>query len=184
MDLRTQEVKMIKDEYERFLHTLKNSGVEANVLKIANLVHRNFGEVSSLGTAGGKRIQKIVQLTTSQWDSPFEFKDIPPSQNNQGLSELRRLKSISLGPFRGFKKRESLSLDSNQILLYGPNGSGKSSFCEALEYGLIGNVEEANNKRFKLQSDYLKNAHTNTFVPPEIRGTDRNGSEVLNNCSK
>ena len=59
-----------------------------------------------------------------------------------------------------------------KISLIGPNGTGKSSFCEALEFGLLGNVAEAESKRFRNQDDYLKNAHTNSFEAPVIVGID------------
>ncbi|MGF3860388.1 AAA family ATPase [Salmonella enterica] len=39
------------------------------------------------------------------------------------------------------------------MLIYGPNGTGKSSFCEALEYTLLGNVAEAESKRFRNQNE-------------------------------
>lgn len=58
-------------------------------------------------------------------------------------------------------------------MIYGPNGSGKSSFCEALEYGLLGTVEEAQTKRFRNANDYLKNAHTDVFEPPLIEALVR-----------
>jgi hypothetical protein len=47
-----------------------------------------------------------------------------------------------------------------------------------LEYGLLGNVTEAESKRFREQNDYLKNAHTNTFVTPVILATDDQEQEV------
>lgn len=64
------------------------------------------------------------------------------------------------------------------MLIYGPNGTGKSSFCEALEYGLLGSVAEAESKRFREQNDYLKNAHTKTFFAPVIKAMDSQGHEV------
>ena len=81
---------------------------------------------------------------------------------------MTRLKSLTVGPFRGFAKPEVFDLDSQIVLIYGPNGSGKSSFCEALEYGLLGSVEEAESKRFREARDYLKNAYVDRFEPPVI----------------
>ncbi|MCV5941568.1 chromosome segregation protein SMC, partial [Escherichia coli] len=39
--------------------------------------------------------------------------------------------------------------------------------------------EEAQNKRFRNQDDYLKNAHTNSFSPPQILGVDHQGNDVV-----
>ena len=80
---------------------------------------------------------------------------------------------MTVGPFRGFSKPEHFDLDSNLVLIYGPNGTGKSSFCEALEYCLLGNVEDAENKRFRNQVEYLKNAHVNRFLAPILQAEDK-----------
>ncbi|MFC1589399.1 AAA family ATPase [Pseudomonadota bacterium] len=72
----------------------------------------------------------------------------------------------------GFLRQEIFDLDSSLVLIYGPNGTGKSSFCEALEYGLLGNVAEAESKRFRPE-DYLKNAHVEQFVTPAIEAISR-----------
>jgi len=45
--------------------------------------------------------------------------------------------------FRGFATSRLFELDKQCVFLYGPNGSGKTSFSEALEYGLLENIEEA-----------------------------------------
>ena len=88
------------------------------------------------------------------------------------------MKSLSVGPFRGFAKQENFDLNCQLVLIYGPNGTGKSSFCEALEYGLLGAVAEADSKRFRNQQDYLKNAHTNSFTPPVLVGHDSRGNNI------
>lgn len=85
---------------------------------------------------------------------------------------------MSVGPFRGFARQEVFDLASRLVLIYGPNGTGKSSFCEALEYGLLGNVAEADSKRFRDQFEYLKNAHVNQFKPPFITSENEQGDEV------
>jgi len=69
-------------------------------------------------------------------------------------------------------------LANRLVLIYGPNGTGKSSFCEALEYGLLGNVAEADNRRFLDQQIYLKNAHVDRFTAPEIVGLNDQEEEL------
>lgn len=91
---------------------------------------------------------------------------------------INRLKNLSVGPFRGFARQEEFDLDSELVLMYGPNGTGKTSFCEALEYCLLSNVAEAESKRFRNQDDYLKNAHTNSFIPPTLVGVDGKGQDI------
>jgi DNA repair exonuclease SbcCD ATPase subunit len=58
-----------------------------------------------------------------------------------------RITEMKIGPFRGFATNESFTFDKKYTFMYGPNGSGKSSFCEGLEYALLGGIEEADAKR-------------------------------------
>jgi DNA sulfur modification protein DndD len=170
---------MAKNEYLRFLQTLKVEGVSSGVRKIANLVIDHLDEIQLLGTAQGKRAKKIAELASKNWGELSDvIKDIA-NEVGEVDEVVKQLKSIKIGPFRGFAKEETLNLYSSLVLIYGPNGSGKSSFCEALEYGLLGSVEEAQSKRFVNQPNYLKNAHVNRFVDPVIEGVNGKDEEVL-----
>jgi energy-coupling factor transporter ATP-binding protein EcfA2 len=84
---------------------------------------------------------------------------------------------MTIGPFRGFRTLEPFDLQKRVILFYGPNGSGKTSFCEGLEYGLLGSVEEAESKRIEGRA-YLANLHARRFEPPTLRATDHQNREV------
>jgi hypothetical protein len=169
---------MIRDEYIRFLQTLNSDEVPAEIRKMANLVLVNLEELIPLSTYQGQRVRRIVSLAQAYWDTldteiqPFVEEDAQQS------SPISQLKSIAVGPFRGFAKQEVFDLSSRLVLIYGPNGTGKSSFCEALELGLLGNVAEAEIKRFQDQHDYLKNAHVNRCEIPEILGVNEQGEDV------
>lgn len=63
---------------------------------------------------------------------------------------------LSLGPFRGFRIAEDFDLTRRIVLFYCPNGSGKTSLCEALEFALIGAVDEGAQKRIDA-NQYLSN---------------------------
>jgi recombinational DNA repair ATPase RecF len=84
---------------------------------------------------------------------------------------------MTIGPFRGFRTPERFDLQKRIILFYGPNGSGKTSFCEGLEYGLLGSVEEAESKRIDGRT-YLANLHAQCFESPTLRATDNQNREV------
>lgn len=169
---------MIRAEYLRFLQTLVNAGASADVRKVANLVLSHLDTLVPLSTAQGQRIKKIVKLAKTNWETISS--DIQPVQQQATAqaSQFSQLKSLSVGPFRGFARQEEFDLASQLVLIYGPNGTGKSSFCEALEFGLLGNVAEAESKRFRNQDDYLKNAHANSFTPPTLVGLDSQGDDV------
>lgn len=168
---------MIKTEYLRFLQTLIDDDTSDEVRKVANLVLTHLDSLVPLSTTRGQRINKLVELAQSNWITTSKEIQYAPQQTTSQICPFTRLKSISVGPFRGFAKQEDFDLASQLVLIYGPNGTGKSSFCEALEFGLLGSVAEAESKRFYPQ-DYLKNAHTKTFSPPELIGTDTEGNDI------
>jgi ABC-type transport system involved in cytochrome c biogenesis ATPase subunit len=169
---------MIRAEYLRFLQTLNSDSVTSDVRKIANFVLEHLDALIPLSSSHGQRVKKVVELAQANWITISA--DIQPlaEQTKEQASQTTQLKSLSVGPFRGFAKQEIFDLTSHLVLIYGPNGTGKSSFCEALEYGLLGNVAEAESKRFPNQQNYLKNAHTNTFAAPVLLGTDNQGQDV------
>lgn len=169
---------MIRTEYLRFLQTLDAGEVSVDVRKMANLVLQNIDALIPLSTAHGQRIRKMVKLAQSNWCSTSS--DLPPTSEQVAVQTcpIIKLKNISVGPFRGFARQEDFDLSSQLVLIYGPNGTGKSSFCEALEYGLLGNVAEAECKRFRNQQDYLKNAHTRSFIPPVLVGEGHQGDDL------
>lgn len=169
---------MIRTEYLRFLQTLCGDATPCDVRKIANLVLQQLHTLIPLSTAQGQRIKKMVTLAQKSWSSTNS--DVQPSseQAAEQSCPIIQLKSLSVGPFRGFARREDFDLASQLVLIYGPNGTGKSSFCEALEYALLGNVAEAEIKRFRNQHEYLKNAHIKSFTPPILVGEDTQGNDI------
>ncbi|MFA0811030.1 AAA family ATPase [Microbulbifer epialgicus] len=170
---------MIKAEYLRFLRTLDSGEVLPGVRKLANLVLTNLDELASLGTYQGQRVKKMVALAQTNWDTlGIEIQSLPDITAEK-TSPITQIKSMAVGPFRGFSRQEIFDLESRLVLIYGPNGTGKSSFCEALEYSLLGSVAEAESKRFRDHDDYLKNAHVNRFASPVVTGLNEQGAEVV-----
>jgi DNA sulfur modification protein DndD len=169
---------MIKNEYLRFLQTLSVEDVSSGVRKIANLILEHLDELLPLGTAQGRRAKKVADLASNNWNVLSSNIEEVDDQIENAEEAIKQLKSIKIGPFRGFSKEETLDLLSSIVLIYGPNGTGKSSFCEALEYGLLGSVEEAQSKRFTNQQSYLKNARVDQFVAPVIEGIN-NKDEIV-----
>lgn len=168
---------MLKNEYLRFMSSIEKTET-SNIIKMANLILANFDELMLLGTHQGQRIKKIVELSSENWNNLSEKITQLPSNSPKTSSSIKRIVSIEVGPFRGFAKQEVLCLDSSIVLIYGPNGTGKTSFCEALEYSLLGNVAEADNKRFKDQNRYFKNAYTESFIRPRLLGRSEQDEEV------
>jgi len=169
---------MLSSEFLRFFQTLNTADVPGDVRKMANLVWDNLDDITPLGTAQGQRVRRIVDLAQSNWDNLSLAVQPLPEHSAERLSTFSRLRRITVGPFRGFSRQEQFDLDSRLVLIYGPNGTGKTSFCEALEYTLLGSVAEAESKRFRNQSDYFKNAHVNQFSAPVLTGVGDQGQDV------
>ncbi|MGO2233982.1 MAG: AAA family ATPase [Marinomonas sp.] len=169
---------MIRAEYQRFMQTLHGQNATDTVRKLANIVSAHFDELLPLTTHQGQRIRKMVELCQTYWGSTAT--SIPPLVEQEVTQEvlLSRLKSLTVGPFRGFARQEVFDLNSRLVLIYGPNGTGKSSFCEALEYTLLGNVAEADSKRFRDQNEYLRNAFVNALVAPSLIACDTQGNDI------
>lgn len=168
---------MIRNEYMRFMQTLAGDNIPEGMRKMANLILEHLDAILPLGTHQGKRVKRIVQLAQVHWQILAIDINVEINEADEVVAPISRLKSLQVGPFRGFARQETFDFDSPLVLIYGPNGTGKSSFCEALEYGLLGNVAEAESKRFS-QRDYLTNAHVRQFSAPVVEAFDVQGETV------
>jgi recombinational DNA repair ATPase RecF len=168
-----------RQDFERFVRWLHEPERQApeQARRVANLTLANFDAVASTARQHNNRSQLLARL--ARRDLATTPADLPqlPEAAPEGQWPWRRLRSLTLGPFRGFREPETFDLSKRVVLCYGPNGSGKSSLCEALEYALRGAVEEAGSKRIE-QRDYLANIHAGRFANPTLTATDAEGGEV------
>ena len=147
------------------------------VKRLANLALTNF---DGLAQTVRQHSQRSTYLVDHARRALAQTPDGPPDIQAvaaDGAWPWQRLRNMTLGPFRGFRTPEPFDLQKRVILFYGPNGSGKTSFCEGLEYGLLGSVEEAETKRIDGRT-YLANLHARRFEPPALRATDNQNREV------
>ena len=104
---------MVRSEYLRFLQTLNSETINEDERKIANLVFLNLDHLASLGTHQGHRIRAIIQLAQDSWNT-LNCIIQPPVENLTAYkSPITQLKSLKVGPFRGFSREESFDLTSN-----------------------------------------------------------------------
>ena len=167
------------EDYQRFVRWLHHPEWEVpeNVRRFANLVLANFDSVAETSRQRNQRSEILARLARNHLFSISP--EIPELVEIEPEVEWpwRRLRHITLGPFRGFCAEQSFDLRKRLVLFYGPNGSGKSSFCEAMEYALLGQVEEASMKRMASEQ-YFANIHARRFVPPVLKASDINGREI------
>lgn len=168
-----------KQDFERFVVWLHQHDEMAppDVRRLTNLALANF---DALAATSRHRSQRSVYLEGLLRPALAHTSDAPPAApaaTANGVWPWKRLRHLTLGPFRGFRTSEPFDLQKRIVLFYGPNGSGKTSFCEGLEYGLLGAVEEAENKRIDART-YLKNLHAGQFSAPVLKATDHQNREV------
>ena len=114
-------------------------------------------EIAAVGVAGGRRGKVLAKLIVDNGDAASPALEIAADEGNANESEIVRLTKLEVEHFRGFSEKHTFEFKKPYTFVYGPNGTGKSSICEALEYGLLASIHEADSKRIPV-SDYIKNA--------------------------
>lgn len=167
----------IESQFYQFIKSLKTDELTTYEKKLINLISDNFDSIASVGTAAGKRAILLNDLINENRD---KVKAILPNihdSNNNSKTDITRINKIEIEDFRGFATKEVFDLDKPKVLVYGPNGSGKTSFCEALEYSLLGYLSEAESKRIDVKH-YITNVHTGKFSKPIVTGINSKGESV------
>lgn len=165
-------------EYERYLGWLSTQeACSADIKRVANIVYNHFDEIEGTTTVQSQRSKVLTPYLLDEMDRTAET--LPVFDGNWSETEAQwvRLRRLVVGPFRGFQQPETFELDKRIVLFYGPNGTGKTSLCEALEYCLLGEVEEASSKRIP-NGTYLRNLHIGNFESPILLASDAEGREV------
>lgn len=137
--------------------------------KLANLVVGGFDEIAAVGTAGGRRGKVLAKLIVDKGEAAPLALEIAADEANANENEIVRLTKVEVEHFRGFSDKHTFEFINPYTFVYGPNGTGKSSLCEALEYGLLGSIHEADSKRIPV-SDYIRNATSRKSAKPVLYG--------------
>ncbi|MBK3752823.1 AAA family ATPase [Pseudomonas aeruginosa] len=168
-----------RQDFERYVRWLyqPEKQVPEDVRRLATLALQNFDELAGTSRQRSQRSSYLVALVRTNLANTVAAPPAEALEANAGTWPWVKLRHLTLGPFRGFRTPEPFDLSKQIILFYGPNGSGKTSLCEGLEYALLGDVEEAGNKRIAART-YLANVHDRRFVPPVLKATDQHGREV------
>ncbi|WP_426733910.1 AAA family ATPase [Pseudomonas aeruginosa] len=168
-----------RQDFERYVRWLyqPDKQVPEDVRRLATLALQNFDELAGTSRQRSQRSNYLVGLLRANLANTVAAAPAGAAEADVGTWPWVKLRHLTLGPFRGFRAAEPFDLSKQIILFYGPNGSGKTSLCEGLEYALLGDVEEAGNKRIAART-YLANVHARRFTPPVLKATDQNGREV------
>lgn len=168
-----------RQDFERYVQWLyqPDKQVHEDVRRLATLALHNFDELTGTSRQRSQRSIYLVGLVRRDLANTVAEAPAVPDEVGVNIWPWAKLRHLTLGPFRGFRVAEPFDLSNQITLFYGPNGSGKTSLCEALEYGLLGDVEEAGNKRINART-YLANVHDGRFDPPVLIATDQQGRDV------
>lgn len=168
-----------RQEFERFVTWLyqPDKQIPVDVRRLATLALANFDELADTSRQRNQRSTYLVALMRQELAHTPEVAPVYADEAEASTWPWTRLRHLTLGPFRGFRTPEPFDLTKQIILFYGPNGSGKTSICEALEFALLGDVEEAGTKRIAART-YLANFHDRRFTPPVLKATDLRQREV------
>ena len=161
--------EIAKHEFLKWLNKYKQKNdLSLFDINILNIILNNFEIVASKGTAGGSRANYIVgKISRNNFTPDNEPLNVTNTTETE-TSKVQRLQNIEIKSFRGFSSPLSFNFSKQYTSFYGVNGSGKSSLCEALEYSILGTVQEATTRRISLET-FLKNKKNNTFEKPLLK---------------
>lgn len=155
-------------EYKRFL-AKAGAGFSPREKQLANLILDGFQEVQESSSASGKRGRVLAKMIVEKGNAAPTELNVEAESANAGDNGAVRITKLTVQHFRGFSEEQTFEFRNPYTFVYGPNGTGKSSLCEALEYGLLGSIHEADSKRIAV-ADYVKNAVTKKPGKHELFG--------------
>lgn len=134
--------EVAKYEFSRWLDSLRHEMLTPYDITLLNIIVENFDEIASKGVNKGGRAKLLGRLIESL-ENKVEECSVPSITSNGEKTKVVKLTDLYIEDFRGFGHAEKFNFEKQYTFYHGPNGSGKTSFCEALEYSVLGNISEA-----------------------------------------
>jgi len=166
-------------DYHQFMHWIHapENAASEDARRVANIVLQRFVEVAGTSRQRNQRSSLLISLMREALATTAPALPAIPPLPPGGDWQWRKLTHLKVGPFRGFRYPEPFDLHKRITLFYGPNGSGKTSLCEALEFALLGAVDESGMKRIAVNR-YLSNHHEGRYDPPELKAVTSQGVAI------
>lgn len=163
-------------QFIEFVKTVEQTNATDHEKKLANLILAHFDGVLEKGPQSGIRSKYLFELIQKHGNTTPSDITYPNLQDQQSGIEFEKLKTIVLENFRGFSTEESFNLNKQYTFVYGPNASGKSSLFEALEYSMLGFIQEAIDKNIPTEK-YVKHYFNNGAPRVKLIGVTSAGVE-------
>lgn len=161
--------EIVGRELQHWCDSLNKADLNDYDITVINIIINHYNElILAGGTANGKRASKFVEYVNAKKGVCDKKLDVLSYSATNETKKIKRLMNLSVNSFRGFAVSRDFDLNKQYVFLYGPNGSGKSSFSEALEYGLLETIQEADANKIK-PTTYIKNTLTRKGNTPKIR---------------
>lgn len=166
-------------DFQQFINWLHvpEQGTSEDVRRFGNMALANFATVAASSRQHSQRSSVLADLARRVLPTADPNPPAPNPAVVDGTWTWRNLRHLTVGPFRGFRNAEPFDLQKRIVMFYGPNGSGKTSLCEALEFALLGAVDEGEMKRIAADR-YLSNVHEGRFAAPTLIASDPVGQPI------
>ncbi len=167
-----------KEQFLDFCSWLRLRDPPEDIADVAAAIYQHFDEVAERGTAANRRARYLKEHLCNVFliDAPLPLPGRVLADQDR-IGPWHRLRSLTVGPFRGFRFLVEFDLSSQITLIGGPNGTGKSSVCQALEYAMLGTVLEGEEARLDVWR-FLQNSHQGVYVDPVLTAVDNEGNQV------
>lgn len=156
-----------KYEFEKWVNTLNTEALSEYEITMINCILDNYELISSCGTAGGVRAKNIGKIIAGQGNKTQKTLHISGITKNINRT-VSKILELQVEHFRGFGAQQEFKFDKQYTFFHGPNGSGKTSFCEALEYSLLGSIEEATTRSIPIEK-YIVHAGEKKAIKPSLK---------------
>lgn len=163
-------------EFSKWVNQLENPS--PHYITLLNIIISNFAEVAQRGTRKGERAHFLVEkINAKKCKNDLELIEIENKVSNSS-EIIKNLKKLEVESFRGFKSNVEFNFHEKYSIFHGQNGSGKSSLCQALEYSLLGRIQEATARKIDVEK-FIVNENTGMSKKPILKGVSTYKKEVI-----
>src|SRR5690554_2428588 len=109
----------VHDEYGRFLQSPNLARATADARRIAKIVHANLETILPTVRNGGNRTTVLTPLLRRDLQATTDAIEPATQDATDAPLPCTRLKKLTVGPFRGFRREEQFDLSYNIVLFLG-----------------------------------------------------------------